>query len=320
MTFNKDRILEIWPGFAIWIMAVMSVLSVVYLLRGLKEMKKAKRAVDQQFNVLDTYELEAFRDSLESDEQRQKWDALLARLKEERQTLRFGHFFLMIDTRVSTKQAERLPSFTPPDTLPYSIMHDAGVPLFRRYMVAHAEGRLVEAFKDLKTGVDMGSPLCITGYAVRLIKGDVPGLSANPDEAIRLLEKAMILTRGKLGAAELGEIWLKGDHVLANPKRGIDYMAQAEHAGNTMVALTLAAIYRDGRFGVRPDGKLAVEWGLKTAPKWRQFLAALGISQSGWVNSVINYMDASQREFQTMSPWDVKKREQEMVSQLKGKV
>lgn len=303
-----------------WLALVALCAPVAYLLVRHKRMERAAdRLIDEQYFVMDDVEISDVRGQVRPAQQT-RFDELIARIKGQADgAVRHGHIYWVLHVLDGLLDDAKVPRLAPPGDKPYCIEHDIGVPALRRFMVAKADGNLVEAFDWLRRAAEKGSPIAMACYGAALVKGEVPGAEADP-RAAHWLERASDMTKGAKGAAELGFFLLEGEFMPRDMERGLRLLERAYADGDDCIGVwDLVAVYREGRHGVPADKAAALKWALLVAPSWRRWLARLGVDQSAWMDGRIATLERAKKLISDQSPWDRTKAHHELVSELRSR-
>lgn len=306
------------PIFWLAVLAICAPATYVAL-RHLRSVRAADRLIDEQYFVMDDVEIADVRHQV-APSQQERFDELIARIKGQGDgAVRQGHILWVMHVLDGLRDGAKAPRLAPPADKPYCIEHDIGVPALRRFMVAKADGNLVEAFDWLRGAAEKGSPIAMACYGAALVKGEVPGVDADP-LAAHWLERASDMTRGAKGAAELGFLLLEGEFLARDAQRGLRMLERAYADGGDYIGvLELAAIFRQGRHGVPADKTAALKWAMLVAPSWRKWLGRLGVDQTAWMDGRITTLERARKLWSDQSPWDRTKAHRELVSELRSK-
>lgn len=307
------------PIFLIGLSALGAVGAIVCV-RMLTGIRAAEKFLADQFQVMDDVELAELREQVEP-AKRKLWDELLTdvRGKAGDNPVRLGHVFWVTGVLEGDYPKEQPIELAVPPDLPYSIRNDIGLPAFRRFMLASADGSLVEAYEHLRVAAEKGSPFCMGAYGLALVRGDVPGSTPDPS-ATRWIERALSGSGGRSAAADFGLLLLEGKYVPRDAAKGLSLLAQAHSHGHVTMALELADIYAHGRHGVPVDHDKAYRWAIAEAPTWRQVLARLGINQRPWMEAQLSHLRNVKAELAEMNPWELKRMSEGLVSGLRKRM
>ena len=229
-------------------------------------------------------------------------------------TIRVGHLHWMYNVVYRGRPAHPVPVIAPPPGFPYDVRHDHGVPLVRRYMVALADGKLVEAYDYLRRGADAKSPICMATYGLAALCGDIPGHEPDPG-AITTLEKA---AERDGSWASLGFLLIEGEYVPQDIDRGLALVKREIAQDSEFAAVDLAMIYEHGKYGMTRDHAKAVQLVLHAAPQWRRLAAHCGLSQETWATSALRARDNIESTLAARSGGDTQRDAQRLVKNLRN--
>lgn len=247
----------------------------------LRRLRAAKTVIQSQHDVVAEHEVTAFRAQLPP-EQRADADRAIRQIRDQRGAVRVGHLVWLLTVLNEGRSLNGAPSFAPATGAPYAITTDIGIAHFRQYIALRLSERLPEAYEQLRRGADLGSPLCLSTYGGSLLRGDVPGLSADP-KGLDMMRRA---AAAGASSFDLADVLLEG--VLA--PRDIDTALELLRRRATVdeyAAFRLAEMYIRGLHGVPRDPALGTRWAMMKAPLARRVLNALGKSQTAWVEQML---------------------------------
>lgn len=206
------------------------------------------------------------------------------------------------------------PHLVPPAGRPYSILEDAGLPAFRRSMVARADGHMVAAVEHLRTGAALGSPLCTARLAIARIRGEVPGHGPDPSAA-ETLEAA---AAAGFGSIEHASFLLNGVFLHRDIPRAISLLeGMLQGEGGAGAALILATLFAEGLL-VAKDLDRAADYLLMNGPSWRRLAARCGLSQATWACAELDARSKALQAAAVLTGAQRQRIAQHLVRGLKG--
>lgn len=299
-------------------MVIVNAIAVVWMFRKRSDLKLAEELVETQYVVLPKDSLDHMRKEIPQDK-RALWDELIAEIKGPMgHPVRKGHLFAVLGIiEDGLERTTKIPAIHPPADRPYALPEDVGVEHFRNYMLCMTEGQQIQAYSQLKAGADKGSPICMTTYGDALIAGKVPGHDADVG-GLAFVERAIAKTDGHCGLRSLGWHLLQGRCIQQDVPRALELLEKAAQAhGADVDVIEVAEVFRDGMHGIPANEQLAAHWALKIAPKWRQGLHKLGLSQKAWVDAQIAMLNEAREHFKHLSASDRARYDKQFSEMLK---
>lgn len=285
------------------VIAIAHGLILLFFIRKQRQFSAASRFVDEQYVVVIQESLDRLRAELDPTK-RQVWDECIARVRMTPDgVVRRSHLFAISGVLEGDFEPASVERLRVPAQRPYRAAEDLGIEHYLSFNRAMLKGEQVRAYAELKTGVDKGSPICMTAYGDALIDGRVPGREPAPSDGIALLQAAIERSGGICGSLALGWVILKGQFLEQDVQRAQDLFEQSQETqADAMRTLEIAEVFRKGLHNIAANPNWALYWALKNAPAWRQLLQRLGVSQLPWLDDQLAKLDSARRQAQALTP------------------
>lgn len=155
------------------------------------------------------------------------------------------------------------------------------------YVQADDQEMQRKGFKTVKHLAETGHPSGMCYYAMLLNDGKIPGVDANPQQAVVWWRRCVDYHRHIVATYELGNANYLGDGVPENPELAVRLFRRAANLGHPGAAYMLGECLLDG-VGIERDRANALEWLVTAAELGHQLARSRVIAV---LNEEIQYLD-----------------------------